>query len=599
MFHRFFFCLCLAAAFISCKQDKADTAVADGLVSPQGVVYKHNDNAVRIALRAEPTTLNPLLAVDASTRYVREMIFQTLNSRDPETLESVPLLASVPDVEKEASGGVAYSFLIDEAAKWPNGMPVTAADVIFSLKVVLNPLVDAGQYRPYYEMVSGVVTSPNNERRVRIQTKRPYLLAEESLASLPVYPEYAYDPEGLLRGVSLATLTNPTAAQRLAEKGGPLKAFADRFNDPATGRDADKIVGSGPYQLTNWEDGQRVTLTKREDYWAADRSDPWLAAGPDEIVFNIIADNATMVNALRDEAVDVVVSMSVDQFKEVRDDEYLNERYEFETVQSLAYFGLLYNMNNPLFRDAKTRRALAHLTDVDAMIEQLLPGLAARVSGPVLPGKSYYNNDLKLIDYDPGKAAALLAEAGWSDTNGDGTLDKEINGTREEFRFDFMTPASPTSIAIATLFKDWLRDAGIDMNVSQQDRRAMGGALAKGNFAMAILGQGFNPTPDEFTQVWASTSVPPNGSNRSGFNNAEADRLIKEIKVTLDAKDRDPLYRRFQEIIYEEQPMIFLFSPLDRVVVSKRFEYAPKSTSPNLNFNDLTRKKWNRVKKGS
>jgi len=104
---------------------------------------------------------------------------------------------------------------------------------------------------------------------------------------------------------------------------------------------------------------------------------------------------------------------------------------------------------------------------------------------------------------------------------------------------------------------------------------------------MFILGQGFDPNPDEFTQVWASTSVPPNGTNRGGFSNAEADRLIKQIKVTLDADEREPLYRRFQEIVYENQPFIFLFSPLDRVVVSKRFEFEPKSMTPNLSFNDL------------
>lgn len=585
MLHRFFLCLTLVAVLFSCRRD-APAGDAAGSTSTT-VAFKQTDNVARIALRAEPTNLNPLLATDASTRFVREMIFQTLNSRDPQTLAPTPLLASLPDVRMEPDGGVSYSYLIDEAASWPNGMPVTAADVVFSLKVVLNPLVDAGPYRPYYEMVSGVVTSPNNERRVRINTKRPYLLAEESLASLPIYPEYAYDPDGLLRTVRLSDLTDPATAQRLADKGGNLKTFADAFNAPEVGREADKIVGSGPYALTGWRDGQRLTLTRRDNYWAAGRNDAWLSARPQQLIFVIIPDNATMVNALRDESVDVVVAMSVDQFKTARNDDYLKARYDFATVQGLVYFGLLMNQNHPLFGDAKTRRAMAHLTDVDVLIDQLLPGLASRISGPVLPAKTYYNDDQALLDYDPDRAVALLTEAGWADTNGDGTLDKEIDGTRQEFRFEFLTPASPTSEAIVTLYKDWLGEVGIDMTVTKRDRRAMGEALNKGNFAMSILGQGFDPNPDEFTQVWASTSVPPNGSNRSGFSNAEADRLIREIKVTLDAKKRKPLYRRFQEIIYENQPMVFLFSPLDRVVVSKRFAFDTKAVSPNINFNDL------------
>lgn len=578
----------MAAVLFACKEN--DAVTTDGPATSNEIAFKHTDNVARIALRAEPATLNPWLATDANTRYVREMIFQTLNSRDPQTQESVPLLAGLPDVRKEPDGGVSYSFLIDERATWPNGMQVSASDVIFSLKAVLNPLVDAGPYRSYYDMVSNIVTSPNNERRFKVMTKRPYLLAEESLASITVYPEYAYDPEGLMRSVRLSDLTNPSTAQRLADQGGDLKAFADQFNAPEFGREPSKVVGSGPYELTSWEENQRVTLTRRDNYWAAKSKDPWLTARPDQLIFEIISDNATMLNAMRDEAVDIVISMSVDQFKDVRNDEFLAERFEFGTVQSLAYFGLLFNQNEPLLKDAKTRRALAHLTDVDALIEQLLPGLANRVVGPVLPSKSYYNEDLKLIDYNPELATQLLAEAGWEDTNDDGTLDKEIDGTRQEFKIRYTTPASPTSLAIGSLLQEWTREVGIDIEIDQQDRRALGGVLNKGDFDLFILGQGFDPNPDEFTQVWASTSVPPNGSNRGGFSNAEADRLIKQIKVTLNAKEREPLYRRFQEIVYENQPLIFLFSPLDRVVVSKRFEFEPKSSTPNVNFNDLEQK---------
>jgi len=72
--------------------------------------------------------------------------------------------------------------------------------------------------------------------------------------------------------------------------------------------------------------------------------------------------------------------------------------------------------------------------------------------------------------------------------------------------------------------------------------------------------------------------------------NAEADKLINQIKVSLKESDREPLYRRFQEILYENQPMIFLFSPADRVVVSKRFDFEPSSISPNVDFNALERR---------
>lgn len=589
-----FYCCLLAVSVFACRENPSE---ASGEVDVAAVTFRHTDNVLRIAQRAEPVTLNPLLAFDPASRYVREMIFQTLNSRDPETMESVPLLAGLPDIRQEANGGASYSFLIDEAATWPNGMPVTAADVIFSLKVVLNPLVPAGPYRSYYDMVDNVITTPSNAKRFRVTTRRPYLLAEESLASLPIYPEYAYDPEGLLRSVRLQDLTDPAKAQRLADQGGALKAFAEQFTAPALGRDPQKVIGSGPYALVSWEDGQQITLQRRPDYWAADRESSWLVARPAEIAFTFIAEEATMVNALRDEQVDVALGLGVDQFQKLRDDAYLTERYDFATVPSLSYFGLLFNQQHPLLRDVKTRRALALLTDVDALINQLLPGLAERVNGPVLPSKTYYNDRLPILEYDPDTAIELLAEAGWGDSDGDGILDQLIDGKQEPFRFTFLCPASRTSEEIATLFQDWLSDVGIEMTIDRQDRRALGENLNKGNFAMTILGQGFNPTPDEFTQVWASSSVPPNGTNRSGFSDSEADGLIRKIRTTLSAEERDPLYRRFQEILYDNQPMIFLFSPLDRLVVSHRFDFTPKSVRPNLNFNDLQQQTWNRTVK--
>ncbi len=101
---------------------------------------------------------------------------------------------------------------------------------------------------------------------------------------------------------------------------------------------------------------------------------------------------------------------------------------------------------------------------------------------------------------------------------------------------------------------------------------------------MGLQGMGLDPNPDEFTQVWASTSVPPNGTNRTGFANAEADRLIKQIAVTVSDKDRAPMYRRFQEIIHEEQPMVFLISPATRMVVTKRFAYSTSPISPGVKF---------------
>ena len=574
--------LVLAGTLTACR---TDTEVTDA--TAETVAFRRTDNAPVIVLTNEPPGLNPILTSDATSRNVWNLLFETLNDLDYNTFEDVPMLASLPKVQNEAGGGVSYSYDLDPDAKWPNGLPVTSADVVFSLKALLNPLVESGPYRPYYSMISRVIISPANERRFKVMTDEPYLLSEAAIGSLVIYPEYAFDPDGLLRDIPLDQLTDPATAERLAERNPNLAAFAERFNDPDSRRSAARLVGSGPYQLAEWTDGQRIRLTARENYWAADRSDLRYAQQPDTLDFQWIADNNTVVNGLRDELVDVVIDMDVEQFRELREDDYLSARYAFESVPSLRYFSILLNQNDPLLADPKTRRALAHAVNIDVMVDEIFGGLASRISGPILEGKSYFNEELLPLDFDPERARELLAEAGWSDTNGDGTVDREIDGQRRELSFELLTFPSPVSEGVMLIAAEGMNAIGADVEVVPQEPRALYGELNKGNFVASIFGQGRDPGPDELTQVWASTSVPPNGSNRSGFADAEADRLIRQIKVTTDADERDPLYRRFQEIVYENQPMIFLFSPDDRVLVSKRFDFEPTSISPNVAFNAL------------
>lgn len=578
MIFRYFLCLMLAAALFACKDDAPvnETPAADA--------------PLRVAIRIEPNGLNPILTTQASSRYVREMIFQTLNSIDPDTYEEVPLLASLADVRNEPGGGVSYSYVIDESARWPNGLPVTAADVIFSLKAIMNPKVEAGPYRPFYYNISNIITSPNNERRFKVMTRRPYILAQQALGALPVYPEYAYDPERLLRNVRVEALTSEKTAGAMADKNEDLIKFAEAFQDVALATEPDKIIGSGPYRLVSWEPGQEMVLERRENYWAIDSKKPWLAAVSPKIVFRFIGDAIPMVNALRDETIDVAIDLDAEQYKATKTEEYLTERYDFTAAPGINFYGLMMNQRNPMFQDQPTRRAMAHLVDVDVIIEQLFgPELASRVTGPVLEGKSYFL-EKPAINFDTDKAAGLLAGAGWVDTNGDGTLDRMIDGEKTEFSFQLMVFPTPTSQAVGALVSEWASAVGVDIEVVSQSPQALYGELNKGNYAMALMGMGRDPGMDDFTQVWASTSVPPNGSNRSGFSDPEADKIIKQITTTLDEQKLDPLYRRFQEIIYENQPMIFLLSANARLVVSKNFEYDARSLSPGLTFNAMKRK---------
>ena len=542
---------------------------------------------VRVVLKSEPPTLNPLLSVQSITRYVAEQIFQTLNHQNAITYNLDPELASLPVVETLPDGRLSYTYQLDSLARWPNGSRVTAADVIFSLKAMLNPLVDAGPYRPYYKMISDVEILSADSLDFRVLTERPYLLTLQALGDLYVFPRYAYDPKNLLGDLPLTVLTRPTESDNPAQWEERMRRFADDFNSPARGYDPDLVVGSGPYELRSWEAGQRIELELRDDYWGKHRAEDYMVGVPKLLSFDIMSDNMTTANALRDQLVDVVVDMPTAQYLQLRDESYLSSLYDFVSVPSLRYYSILFNQDDPLLQDSLTRRAFAHLVDVDRIMQRFFPDLAQRVTGPVLPTKSYYNADLAPLTYDPARARRLLAEAGWSDSDGDNILDREVNGELQVLRFTLLSYPNPTSEGVSILLQEAAREVGADIQIQKQEGRTLIDRLDEGKFTASFYGLGFEPSPDDFSQLWASTAVPPGGTNRGNFSNPEADSLIRQIAATTDSAARAPLYRRFQEIVYENQPMIFLYSPRAPLVISKRLDYKLISIAPHLHFNAL------------
>lgn len=576
----------------SCDRKPSQTA-NEGGIDPSTLAFKRTDNTLHLNLAAEPRSLNPLLTVQGYDRYVHEQILQSLNGQDPITFQPVPLLAGLPEVLPNDQNGMDYVYDIQEGATWPNGSPVTAADVVFTLKVLFNPLVNAAPYRPYFDMISRVVLSPGNERRVKIETKQAYILSQAAIGSLQIYPAYAYDPEGLLQNIPLSDLLDPSTAQSLAETDENLRTFAEQFNDAAWGRDPDKVIGSGPYQLASWEAGQSIRLEKRPDYWAKNSKESLLQAGPDAIVYNFIRDGVTVANAIRSQELDAAAEIETALFQEMRTESSTSDFYELPTVSGYKYYSLLLNTQDPKLADKRTRRALAHLIDVDNIIENLYAGMAQRITGPILPQKDYYNQNLQPLPYAPETAASLLEAAGWRDSNGNGILDKDIEGTVQELELEIMSFSSEISKNIALLLQESAATIGVKMSISLLEPKVLVGRLNSGDYHIATMGAGSDPGLDDLTQVWSTKSVPPAGTNRTRFGNAKSDQLISQIRTTLNEKERHALYQEIQAMIYDEQPMIFLFAPDERMALSKRFKAEPTSIAPGYKANSFLQQDWN------
>ncbi len=550
--------------------------------SIEGIDFKNKDNTVSIRLPAEPDRLNPSLTTSGYARYVFANIFQELLSFDPNTLKEVPILAkSRPQVEV-TDDGVNFTYELFENATWSDGKPVTAQDVIFSFKTIFNlNIAEAAPYRPGYFFVTDISVDPANDKKFTVHTNEAYFVAETSINGMTILPAHVFDPENLMGKYTLADMI--TKGEELTEDA-DMKAFAELFTSAPYSRDGDKLIGSGAYQVRNWEEGQVITLSKIDNWWA-DEGHPNVSAYPDSLIYRVSTDQATSINSLKDELIDVNVQVDANDFVELQSNEFIKEHYNFHTPDAFVYYYLAFNNEDPQLSDKRVRRALTHLVDFDFLINEQFHGMATKMNNtPVLSSKPYFDKTLKAIEFDLNKAKTILDEAGWKDSNSNGTLDKEIDGELVELEIDYIvSPGSKFANAMAELIKDNAIQVGVQINIIPREfRAALQQDIAPRNYQMFGLAASGSPMPDDFKQLWHTSSNTPRGGNRVQFGNAETDAIIDKIRVTIDENERADLYKQFQKIIYDEQPMVFLFAPKERIIISKRFEATTTALRPGF-----------------
>lgn len=552
---------------VSCKTDP----------QPQKVDFKRTDNSVTVQLNADVRVINPVTATSLYDMQVVYQVYTYLAGYSPDGKELTPeLLKEIPEIRpvEDASkpGQYAVDFEILEVANWPNGSPVTGYDYEFMMKAIFNPLVNALRYRG---ALSGVFTDiqvdQENPKKFTVYADQVSIFTIEYLVNtLPVVAAYIGDPDGQLKDIKLADLLDADKAEAMAASNEALQTFAERYNSTAFQKEIANIVGSGPYSVVDWVDGQRITLQRKRDWWGdqvSSETHPLLKAYPDEIIFKPIVDPNTALAALKAEEIDVMSRIPPAEFVALQKDSIAGPRYDLEAVDGFSCYFIALNGASPKLKDKKVRKALAHTLDVDQVLNKIFLGYGNRLNSPVHPSQDHYNEDLKQIEKNLEKARALLAEAGWEDTNNNGIVDKEIEGERVELSLDFTASPRETSKNIGLIFKEDAKQIGVDIQVEQspvsvyfQKWRSKEYELYSGGSTITPI---WNPR-----QSWHSE-----GDNRTSFGNAKTDALIDEILVTLDAAKRTELYKELQAIIAEEQPAIFMFSLNTNVAVHERFEW--------------------------
>jgi peptide/nickel transport system substrate-binding protein len=548
---------------------------------------KGKGNIVTARLMIEPERLNQLTTEDAAAIQVMSNIYQFLLDIDPKTFDLVPVLAqsrpTIAMIDTGAyKGGMAYTYTLRDEATWDNGKPILADDVLFTIKTIMNKYSGADNYRTSIEFVKDVVKDMQNPKKFTVICNTRNFLGETKISTFPIFPEYVYDTEGVLKNISLADIIK--AQKDSTSTAIPnLKKIGALFLSPKFQREKEGIIGSGAYTITSWTPGQSIILQKKNNWWGDKlvAQNPILTAAPDQLVYKIVKDNATAVSLMKNEELDAVMSLPTKDFAAMKADPKMAAAYNFEAVPalSLAYIG--FNCKNPQLTDKRVRRAIAHLVDIPTIIKTVMGGFGEPCASAFVPQREYYNKELQIIDLNIEKAKALLSEAGWKDTNADSTIDKSVNGKKSEMvlRYIFASANEPAK-NMGLMLQENAKKVGIKVQLEPIEAKAMQDYFKKRDYDMFVNAFGFEPTIDDPKEVWSTSANTPSGGNRCQFENKQADALMEQIRTELDREKRNVLYQQFQALIYEEQPAVFLFGRLDRVAVNKRFDAAVVSKRP-------------------
>ncbi|MCK5861478.1 MAG: peptide-binding protein [Candidatus Hydrogenedentes bacterium] len=471
-------------------------------------------------LSVEMPHLNPLTSTDAYASELESWIFDTLIDRDPVTMENIPHAASSWEISEDH---LKYTFHLRQDILFSDGEPLTADDVKFTYDMLMDPKVDAPHLRSYFNEVTACEVL--DEYTVCFTCTKPYYRHLVMLGGLSIMPRHIYG-EG-------------------------------DFNKHPNNR---APVGSGMYRLEMWETGQQITLSRNPHYWGMkEKGLPHF----DKIVYAIITDDNTAFQVMSRGDIDFM-GMPAETFVRRANTKKFKEKFNRFAYSRPVYTYIGWNSRKPMFADKTTRLALTMLLDRQLICDEIYYGQAQVISGNFMANTPEHNNAVTPVPFDPKEAVKLLTKAGWN-SGSDGTLERE--GVRFSFEVS-TTIQNPVSEKVLTVYKEELARVGIELIIRPMEWASLLEQVDSRGFDATLMGWVMPPDPDPY-QVWHSSQADA-GSNHIGFINEESDRVIEEARVEFDRDKRIVLYHRFQEILHEEQPYLFLLAPKSLAAGDKR-----------------------------
>jgi peptide/nickel transport system substrate-binding protein len=485
-------------------------------------------------------TVHPFLAEEVTSLSIVGLLYERLIGGDVRTGQPAP--TGLADSWEIAPDGVTYTFHLNKDAKWHDGVDVTAADVQFSFDALANP--DTGSV-----YTGAFINSVESWRALDDDTM-------EVVAKEPLFT-FLYD---------LVTWIIPKHIWETVP-------VADWRNDPgATGTDASRVIGSGPFKFQEWRQGESITLVRNDDYYG---KVPYI----NSYVLRVWPDQTAVVNALLNGEIDAA-TLEPSDIAAVEGSSGIQVAHYPTSGFTYYEFNLDPEVTTK-WQDQRVRQALLYALDRESIVNHILLGYAEVAQGtqPVISYAYAPHEITTRYTYDPEKAKALLSEAGWTDTDGDGIVDKDGEALSFELLY---ASGSPTNDQLVAYMQDAWAAIGVEATPRSLEFTALIEATTT-NPTFEIALYNFFWDASFLQDVMFGCDQYQVGFNDMKYCNPELDQIHDQAKRTFDEEARRELLIQASNIVNEDQPVGIMYFRQDHAAYSDRLRnYIPSTWGVDL-----------------
>ncbi len=469
-----------------------------------------------------PRFVNPILAVSDADRDVTMLVYSGL-MRIGENGRLIPDLAEKYEISND---GLCYTFILKPKLLWPDNLPITADDVIFTVDQIKNPQSQARN--PRRASWEGVQTEKIDDRTIKFCLPKVYtpFLENTTMGILPkhIWQDVLTDPQILLS--DLDTNTKP--------------------------------MGSGPYQISKIARKSSglitsYTLVPNENFAF---QKPHITT----LVLKFYPSEKNLLEAYKNGEIDSLSAVSPKSIVAVKkEDSYLKSFY---LPRVFAVF--LNQVNVPLFAEKETRQALSLSADKERIIKEVLENFGNTLSGPIPPaslGAAPEATSSAPFEERLKNASGLLTKAGWS-LNSEGVLEKKKNKTETvKMEFSLATSNIPELLHAANILKENWEKLGVRVQIKTYDINDLEqNVIRPRKYDALLFGEIMGRDPDPFA-FWHSSQRNDPGLNIAMYVNPKVDKILEETRTILDPDKKTEKYQEFQKELEKDNAAIFLYSP--------------------------------------